>query len=88
LALLPRFASAAGCGAPKGALAFFGPFIVPTITQRTIVYVDGFNLYYGALRGTRFKWLDLSALFQKVLGSRTQTREDQVFHCSRAADTG
>ena len=22
------------------------------------VYVDGFNLYYAALRGTPFKWLD------------------------------
>ena len=33
--------------------------------MRTRVYVDGFNLYYGALRGTRHKWLDpvkLSAL--------------------------
>ena len=26
--------------------------------MRTRVYVDGFNLYYGALRGTPFKWLD------------------------------
>ncbi len=25
---------------------------------RTRVYVDGFNLYYGALKGTAFKWLD------------------------------
>jgi hypothetical protein len=23
------------------------------------VYVDGFNLYYGALKGTKSKWLDL-----------------------------
>ena len=33
--------------------------------MRTRVYVDGFNLYYGALKGTPFKWLDpvrLSAL--------------------------
>jgi uncharacterized LabA/DUF88 family protein len=26
--------------------------------QRSIVYVDGFNLYYGALKGTAYKWLD------------------------------
>lgn len=26
--------------------------------MRARVYVDGFNLYYGALRGTPFKWLD------------------------------
>ena len=35
--------------------------------MRTIVYVDGFNLYYGALKGTAFKWLDLVALFERVL---------------------
>jgi hypothetical protein len=35
---------------------------------RTIVYVDGFNFYYGAVRGTPWKWLDPVALFQKVLG--------------------
>lgn len=28
--------------------------------MRTIVYVDGFNLYFGALRGTAFKWLDIA----------------------------
>ena len=26
--------------------------------MRTRVYVDGFNLFYGALKGTPFKWLD------------------------------
>ncbi len=35
--------------------------------MRTFVYVDGFNLYYGALKGTPRKWLDLPALFAKVL---------------------
>ena len=35
--------------------------------MRTFVYVDGFNLYYGALKGTPWKWLDLPALFAKVL---------------------
>lgn len=24
----------------------------------TTVYVDGFKLYFGALKGTRYKWLD------------------------------
>lgn len=28
----------------------------------TNVYIDGFNLYYRALRGTPFKWLDLGEL--------------------------
>lgn len=35
--------------------------------RKTIVYVDGFNLYYGLLRGTRYKWLDLLALFRQLL---------------------
>jgi hypothetical protein len=30
---------------------------------KTIVYVDGYNLYYGRLKHTPFKWLDLSKLF-------------------------
>jgi NYN domain len=34
---------------------------------RVIVYVDGFNLYYGALRWTAYKWLDLGKLCQKMV---------------------
>lgn len=33
----------------------------------TIVYIDGFNLYYGALKGTPHKWLDLAALSRRLL---------------------
>lgn len=35
--------------------------------DRTIVYVDGFNLYYGAVKGTDLKWLNLLECFQKLL---------------------
>ena len=31
------------------------------------MYVDGFNLYYGALKGTQYKWLDLVRLAQALL---------------------
>jgi hypothetical protein len=34
---------------------------------RTIVYVDGFNLYYGCLKGSPNRWLDLGALCGRVL---------------------
>lgn len=34
---------------------------------RTIVYVDGYNLYYSALTRTRYKWLDLRMLMSDVL---------------------
>ncbi|MHC4443419.1 MAG: NYN domain-containing protein [Planctomycetota bacterium] len=30
---------------------------------RSILYVDGFNLYYGAVRGTSYKWFNLERLF-------------------------
>lgn len=35
--------------------------------MRTIVYVDGFNLYYGALKGTPHKWLDLEEMCRRLL---------------------
>jgi uncharacterized LabA/DUF88 family protein len=35
--------------------------------QRTIIYVDGFNLYYGCLKNSPYKWLDLKGLFAKLL---------------------
>lgn len=36
-------------------------------SKATIVYVDAFNLYYGALKGSRYKWLDLDALAKRLL---------------------
>ena len=41
-----------------GSRAAEWPLPFPGAVVRTRVYVDGFNLYYGALKGTRFKWLD------------------------------
>lgn len=35
--------------------------------MKTIVYIDGFNLYYRALKKTKFKWLNLQALCEAVL---------------------
>jgi len=35
--------------------------------MKTVVYVDGFNLYYGAVKKTPYKWLDLSRLCQYLL---------------------
>src|SRR3954453_7316324 len=33
----------------------------------TYVYVDGFNLYYGAVKDTAYKWLDLEAMCRALL---------------------
>ena len=52
-----------GCeAAPKGAASAFSR---PPL--KTHVYIDGFNLYYGAVRRTPFKWLDLNRLLQMLL---------------------
>lgn len=37
--------------------------------MRANVYIDGFNLYYGALKGTPYKWLDLEALCQRLVSN-------------------
>lgn len=34
---------------------------------RTYVYVDSFNLYYGCLKGTPYRWLDISKMCQFLL---------------------
>ena len=35
--------------------------------MKTYVYVDGFNLYYGAVKGTPYKWLDIRKLCELLL---------------------
>ena len=40
--------------------------------MRTYVYVDGFNLYYGAVKNTPYKWLDLKAAFSQLLQAHHQ----------------
>jgi len=41
------------------------PNPAPTPTKpRTIIYIDGFNLYYGAIKGTPNKWLNLERYFR------------------------
>jgi uncharacterized LabA/DUF88 family protein len=43
------------------------PTVVQATRKRSIVYVDGFNLYYGALRGGPYKWLNLERYFRLLL---------------------
>lgn len=35
--------------------------------MKTIVYIDGYNLFYGCLKHTDDKWLDLVKLFDRLL---------------------
>ncbi len=39
----------------------------PMTRLKTYVYIDGFNLDYGRLKGTRSKWLDVSKLMAALL---------------------
>ena len=45
-------------GCRKAASAFYGT---------CNVYIDGFNLYYGCVKNTPFKWLDLARFSAKLL---------------------
>jgi len=59
-----------GTGEKAGASRFF--HFKRLLLLRTRVYIDGYNLYYGCLKGTNYKWLDLVKLFkEKILPSIT-----------------
>jgi hypothetical protein len=59
--------------------------------NRTAIYIDGYNLYYGRLLGTEYKWLDVVSLFGQIIRSiepasqvvainwtRTYIRDDEL----------
>ena len=43
--------------------------------KKTGVYIDGYNLYYGMLKGTPYKWLEL----EKLIRSMIKADHDLVF---------
>jgi hypothetical protein len=61
-----------GREAPKGASALLDGGMT-----KTYVYVDGFNLYYGCLKGTDFKWLNLQKLCEFLL---PQNRIEKIYY--------
>ena len=40
--------------------------------------VDGYNFYYGCLKGTHFKWLDLFELFERHVLPSVLVRRDEI----------
>ncbi len=56
------------CRASSEALAFYTGDFLKKSKLRTIVYIDGFNFYYGQLKRSPYKWLDLSKLSKTILG--------------------
>jgi len=46
---------------------------------RTIIYVDAFNLYYGCLKGTPYRWLNLESLARRLLAANNEIRRIKYF---------
>ena len=42
--------------------------------MRANVYIDAFNLYYGCIKGTPYRWLDLRAMSEKLLPKHSVKR--------------
>ena len=64
--LLPRQASATGRTAGESP-----PLLFLGLPLDTHVYIDGFNLFYGLLKGTPYKWLDLERFCDQLLPRNT-----------------
>ncbi|MEM9102610.1 MAG: NYN domain-containing protein [Pseudomonadota bacterium] len=45
--------------------------------MKTIAYIDGYNLYYGCLRNSRYKWLNLHKLFDTIINIQNPDSELQ-----------
>lgn len=54
-------------------------FVGLSMTYRTSVYVDGFNLYFGALKGTPYKWLNIRSLCEYLLEPHNQVNAIKYF---------
>ena len=52
---------------------------MPNKPLRTSVYIDGFNFYYGQLKSSPWKWLDLPELFDHVLGPQNVVTKVKYF---------
>ncbi len=38
--------------------------------METTIYIDGYNLYYGCLKYSPYKWLDLVELFTRHIKTK------------------
>jgi uncharacterized LabA/DUF88 family protein len=58
--------------------------------MRTYAYVDGFNLYYGALKGTNYRWLNIADLIRQVMPAGHKLLKIRYFtaRVSGAVDPG
>ena len=49
--------------------------------MKTRIYIDGYNLYYGCLKGTPYKWLDIVKLFQDYVLPSSSLCTSVLHHC-------
>lgn len=49
--------------------------------MKTRIYIDGYNLYYGCLKGTPYKWLDIVKLFQEHVLPSSSPSTSVLHHC-------
>lgn len=56
----------------KGGSSFFG-------VMKTRVYIDGYNLYYGCLRNSPYKWLNLLLFCKSILGKKCTIEKLKYF---------
>ena len=47
--------------------------------MRTNVYIDGFNLYYGSLKRTPYRWLDLAKFCRAMLNPENKINRIRYF---------
>lgn len=49
--------------------------------MKTIVYIDGFNFYYGCLKNSSYKWLDIYKLFNEYIIPSSLPNYDSLDSC-------
>ncbi len=55
------------------------PGFLFTMGKRTYISIDGLNFYYGLVKGTPYRWLDLKSLSVKVLPGDFETCKIKYF---------
>ncbi len=56
--------------------------------MKVFVYVDGFNLYYRALKNTQYKWLNLDTVSQRLVKSADTIEKVRYFTARVSARAG
>ncbi len=54
--------------------------------MRVGVYIDGFNLYYGVLKYTNYKWLDLQKFAESLLDKEQGETLEVLKYCTAKTD--